>query len=163
MINDYLSGRKQKTKVGESFSIWREISHGVPQGSLLRPLAFYIYINDLFLFSSGFSMSNYADDCSSYESSPTIEDVLHKLDKSSVLLFVWYENNYLKPKPEKWHLNESGDQFCVGVRNKCIQNSTENILGVYFDIKLDFKYHFSKMCKEGKSKTTCPNFYPYEC
>ena len=50
-----------------------------------------------FLFSSGFSMS---DDCSPHKPSPTIEDVLHKLEKSSVLLLEWYENNYLKPNPE---------------------------------------------------------------
>ena len=71
---------------------------GVPQGSILL---FNIYINDLFLFSSGFSMSNYAGDCSPYESSPTIEGVLHKLEKTSVILLEWYETSYLKPNPEK--------------------------------------------------------------
>ena len=72
-------------------------------------------------------MSNYADDCSPYVSSSTIKDVLDQLGKSSVILLEWYENNYLKPNPAKWHLLlcEIGDQLCVNVGKKCIPNSTE--------------------------------------
>ena len=103
LVNDYLRDRMQRTKIGTVFSSWRKIIYGVLQGSILGPLLFNIYINDIFLFSQHFSMTNYADDCSPYEYSYST-DVIQKLENNSKCLIDWYESNYLKPNPDKWHL-----------------------------------------------------------
>ena len=65
-VYDYLKNRKQRTKVNGSYSSWRELNFGVPQGSILGPLLFNIFINDIFYFTKDAKMANYADDNTIY-------------------------------------------------------------------------------------------------
>ena len=75
LVYDYLSERKQRTKVIESFSAWLDIVFGVLQGPILGPLLSNIYINDLF-YCEEFQMINFADDCSPYDFNYSTDDVI---------------------------------------------------------------------------------------
>ena len=67
----------------------------------------------------------------------------------------WYESNYLKPNPDKWHLflSEKGVDYFIKMGNEYIYNSTdEKILDVYFENKLYFNTQLKKLCKKASQK-----------
>ena len=65
-MKSYLTNRLQRCKINNSFSEWAKISAGVPQGSILGPLLFNIFVNDIFLFLQKCDSANYADDSTMY-------------------------------------------------------------------------------------------------
>ena len=62
LIGSYLSNRKQRVKIGNARSKWISLSKGVPQGSILGPLLFNMFINDMYMFMDECTINNYADD-----------------------------------------------------------------------------------------------------
>ena len=62
LLHSYLTDRKQRTKVNNSFSEWIEILIGIPQGSVLGPMLFSIFINDSLLGMEDGNLCNFADD-----------------------------------------------------------------------------------------------------
>ena len=74
LIHDYLSHKKQKTRVNNSYSKWLAVIIGATQGSILRPVLFNIFLSDLFLIHSDIDIENFADNNTPYLFTKNVED-----------------------------------------------------------------------------------------
>ena len=104
LICSYLFNRQQRTKINASYSSWEEILFGAPQGSILGPLLFNIFMCDLFIILEEIDFVRYADDDTPFVSEATPENVVSSLERCSASLFEWFSNNQMKANPEKCHL-----------------------------------------------------------
>ena len=95
MICDYLSNRKQYVFTNGFQSKNREITCGVPQGSILGPLLFVIYINDVYLASSYFHTTVYADDTSLFSSGDNLRELIDKTETEFKKVYLWFCTNRL--------------------------------------------------------------------
>ena len=109
LVNSYLSNRKQRVKINNKYSAWSAILFGVPQGSILGPLLFNIFICDMFYFLEDYDIANYADDSTPCNADKNVESVVINLKYSSSILFKWLNDNYMKMNTCKSHLLVSGN------------------------------------------------------
>ena len=93
LMQSYLSERKQRTKINQAYSSWGEILFGVPQGSILGPILFNIFLGDLFLVVQNVDFASYADDNTIYDAGGSIDEVIFSLEESYKKLFKWFADN----------------------------------------------------------------------
>ena len=154
LINSFLSGRKFRTKIGSSYSPYLDLLVGVPQGSILGPLLFNIYMCDLFLCDCETNIINYADDTTLYACEPNMDLVLSKLEKDTSTVFTWFQNNYLKANSGKSHLLTTSDNIQhinVG-GNQLSSSKYEELLGILIDHKLTFENHLLNIVQKVNQK-----------
>ena len=156
LINSYLTDRKHRTKVNSSYSSFLDLLIGVPQGSILGPLLFNIYISDLFLFLDDDNVASYADDTTPYAIKENVLQVLKEIEDKSACVFNWFSANYFKANRKKSHfLLTSNEEVNLNLNDLIIKNSKpEKLLGINIDNFLTFDEHVSKLCKKSWPKIT---------
>ena len=150
----YLKNRTQKVRINNTYSTLKDIKYGVPQGSVLGPLFFNIYICDLFFFINEMAVANYADDTTPYVAKDSISEVIEALENCSQELFLWFRENGMKANSDKSHLILSTDKVCQAIiNNDTIYNSkSEKLLGITIDSGLKFDEHLTNLCNKASQK-----------
>ena len=104
-FKDYLSHHKLKIRTNKTFSNWTNILHGVPQGSILGPLIFNVFLFDLFLLKPNIDLVSYADDSTPFAMGGSSElEVINEIKSVVESLTLWFRNNCMKVNPDKFHL-----------------------------------------------------------
>ena len=160
-IKSYLSNRKQKIKIGDSFSEAVILPFGVPQGSVLGPLLFTLYTSPLSQVISKFNVTHhlYADDTQIYLAvdSRNFDSIMEELTKCLKSVQEWMDGVKLKLNPEKTEFIIIGQKaireslapnFPVPLLQNNISPSVEvKNLGVIFESDNSFDNHVAKVCR----------------
>ena len=157
LLQDYLSNRMHRVNLGNSASGWLELSIGVPQGSILGPLLFNIFLNDVFFCIHEADICNFADDNTLYKSGKTLVEVVSVLRKETLNILNWFKINSMAANPAKFQVMFLGGkdrdlvEFCVD--KICLKSvSSVKLLGVIIDSKLNFRLHVESLCKTASVK-----------
>ena len=156
---NYLSGRMQKVKYDEFVSTPSSINVGIPQGSILGPLLFILYINDIATLFSNCYYHLFADDTVIYITEESGESLVSRMNEVLKEVTEWLEVNKLKLNVSKtksmivgkqifkYEIEQQGLEFraCGEVIEVVMEIK---YLGVIIDDKLKFSSHINYVCKK---------------
>ena len=159
-IGSFLLDRKQKVVVNKHSSQWSEVKSGVPQGTILAPLLFLIYIADIGDDVTDSTLASYADD-SKLRKKIKIENDGQKLQNDLNKVFNWTDNNLMKFNLSKFEILRVGKQQHLKEKIKYTSPDNEKIpesdmvkdLGVIFNKEGNFEDHIK--LKVAKSNRMC--------
>jgi len=174
-IKDYLTDRTQYTFVNGIKSDVRNIKYGVPQGSVLGPLLFLIYVNDLHRATLEASPKLFADDTNIFVAANNLNDLSYKTNICLSKIYQWCLANKITINLDKTNFtvfspnkNTMQDNVIISIGNSRIKyTSCCKYLGIFIDNKLNWQDHIDYVYK--KLLKFCGIFYklrdllPFQC
>ena len=161
-FKSYLTDRSQATFYQNSLSTFSQVNTGIPQGSILGPLLFLIFINDIVNIPYRCYINLYADDILLYASDDNINCAVTHLQDDINKLSQWFKDNKLTINIDKTFLIPIGskqrlssiiklpniyiDEYLLPWKNEC------KYLGVIIDSNLTWHSHINFICSKLRPK-----------
>ena len=151
IILSYLSGRKQKSaRFPETHQI------GSSPRSILGPVLFNIFLNDIFLMLNDPDLHNFADDNTLSAVSETIQGLVDIMQHKAESAISWMEENDMIANPDKFKAviitsrdRQQTENYELNFKGKSISSSAKvDLLGITIDNKLSFEFHISEICRK---------------
>ena len=140
-LYSYLKRRKQNVKIDDILSTFQSLISGVPQGSILGPILFNIFLNDLLTTLENSEVYNFTDDNIISSISKEKEALLTTLEKESEKAVDWFRRNKMIVDPEKFQsmiLERSGNSDAHTIEidgNKIERANSVDLLRIHIDNK----------------------------
>ena len=157
-FESYLQGRTQTTKYGNQKSQTLPITTGLPQGSVLGPILFNIYINDLINVSETLNTTCFCDDSLLFASSENLESLVLLFNEELHKIYKWTIANKLVLNTDKTVAMVYSNQKIhtlppIFIKNQYTYDRIKRVdhvkyLGVIYDEHLKFKFHVSHICNK---------------
>ena len=158
LLLSYLNNRKQSVKVKGVRSILQLIRNGVPQGSILGPILFNIFLNDLYYVLQS-DLHNFADDNTISAISDTVSGLVNSLTDKANKAVNWFHVNKMIVNPEKFKAilltksKENTAGYPIILRGHEIESEDlVTLSGVTIDYKLSFANHIQELCQRASAQ-----------
>ena len=159
IFKSYLNQRKQFVNINGTLSDILEILSGVPQGSILGPILFNIFINDLLVHIKSTNTHNYADDNTLSAYGDTVIEVTKSLEKGAEEALSWFLSNGMSANADKFQaiFCRKDKKSTAGISLKIGSEEIESedqvkLVGVRIENKLSFNEYISSCLKQASAK-----------
>ena len=161
LIESYLKHGFQRVKLENVVSSWGPLKKGVPQGSVVGPQCFNVYINDLLLqLDENVIPANYADDNRVSVITNSKEEDLEQISQLVSNLTKWFTDNLMKANVDKFQFmlfcpstSENKEIVTVNVNGIILKSQNEGkLLGINIEKDLTFNNHIRIVCTKANAK-----------
>ena len=154
-FKSYLANRYQYVTYNNAMSQKEKLTCGVPQGSILGPLLFLIYINDLSTVSNACLSILFADDTNMFRTGTDLNDLCNALNDDLSKIQEWLRANKLSLNVKKTHYmifcgrGKKAEDVPMIINGEVVERVyVTKFLGVYIDAQLSWKHHIDYTCKK---------------